>query len=286
MINKLIIDNENVELTDKSQVPYTHTFAQAQTHVVRFGLDSGDEICAYAFQDCKDLKYIEFPSQIKKIKRGAFKGCTSLEKVPISKDIEYIGKEAFDGCSSLQELDFEAANPPQIYCKLPEQTNIYVPDGEKYERIAYSNMVLDGNTEYFTENEWSHQYEKMYDVTFATAEGSYFVNKWEAVADDKHTIENKNRVPVTGIEFDKNIAITTGSPRFELSYVISPENTTNTQLYWYSNNEDVFTINTTTGRDNEIWLIPTDNEAKKGSKATLTAYSESGVKQVATITLK
>lgn len=285
MINKLIIDNQNVELTDKSQVPYTHTFAQAETHVVRFGLDSGDEICAYAFKDCKDLKYIEFPSQIKKIKRGAFKGCTSLEKVPIGKDIEYIGKEAFDGCSSLQELDFEASNPPAIYCTLPSNTNIYVPDGEKYERISFSNMVLDGNTEYFTENEWSHQFEKMYDVTFANEAGTYFVNKWQTVADDRHTIENKNRVPVNGINYDRNIGINVGE-RFRLSYTISPENTTNTQLYWYSGDENVFTINTNTGIENEIWIEPTDVEARRGSKATLTTYSESGVKQTATITLR
>lgn len=297
MINKLIIDEQNVELTDKSQVPYTHTFAQAQTHVVRYGLDSGDEICAYAFQDCKDLKYIEFPSQIKKIKRGAFKGCTSLKKVPISNNIEYIGKEAFDGCNALEEIEFEASNPPAIYCKLPANTNIYVPDGQKYERIAYSNMVLDGNTEYFTENEWSHQFEKMYDVTFANEEGSYFINKWAAVADDKHTIEEKNRVPVTGIEFDRNIAVIIPLPdeggnydneslKFRLSYTISPENTTNTQLYWYSNDEEVFTIETKTGKDNEIWLKPTTNVAKRNSRATLTAYSESGVKATSTITLR
>ena len=285
MINKIIIDNENVELTDKSQVPYTHTFAQAQTHEVRFGLDSGDEICAYAFQDCKDLKYIEFPSQIKRIKRGAFKGCTSLEKVPLKSDIEYIGKEAFDGCTNLKEIDFEASNPPAIYCTLPANTNIYVPNGQKYEQVSFSNMVLDGNTEYFTENPWSHQFEKMYDVTFANNEGTYFVNKWEKVADDKHTIEEKNRTPVTGISFDKNIGVTHGE-RFSLSYVISPEDTTNTQLYWYSGDEGVFTINTTTGIENEVWLIPSNDAAKVGSRATLTTYSESGVKQTATITLR
>ena len=286
MINKLIIDNENVELTDKSQVPYIHNFAQAETHVVRFGLDSSDEVCAYAFQDCKDLKYIEFPSQIKKIKRGAFKGCTGLEKVPIGKDIEYIGKEAFDGCDNLKELDFEASNPPSIYCTLPSNTNIYVPDGEKYEPIPYSQMNLDGNTEYFTQNQWSHQYEKMYDVTFATEEGTYFVNKWKDVADDEHTIENKNRKPVVGISFDRNIGINAGDARFVLSYTLVPEDTTNTQLYWYSENSYVFTIDTNTNTDNVIWLRPTSDTSRIGSKATLTAYSESGVKQTATITLR
>ena len=39
MINKLIIDDTNVELNDKSPIPYSYVFAQANTHVVKYGID-------------------------------------------------------------------------------------------------------------------------------------------------------------------------------------------------------------------------------------------------------
>jgi len=174
MINKLIIDESNIELNDKTKVPYSYTFAQANTHVVRYGIDNTDEICAYAFQNCTDLSYISFPPEIKNIKRGAFKGCTSLERVPLSTNIKYIGKEVFDGCTSLQEIDFEHNDPPVSYCTFPSQTILYVPNDQKYEEVAYERMNFDGTVQYFTQNAYSHKYERVYDVTFATEDGTYF----------------------------------------------------------------------------------------------------------------
>lgn len=277
MINKLIIDGENVELTDKSQVPYKHTFAQANTHVVRYGIDNTDEICAYAFQNCTELSYISFPDEIKNIKRGAFKGCTSLEKVPLSRNIEYIGKEAFDGCTSLKEVDFEHDNPPAIYCKFPNQTTLYVPNGQKYEQVEFEKMNMDGTVQYFTENAYSHKYERVYDVTFANSEGTYFRNKWDALADNDHVIEQKNRYPVTNIEFTPNVGLPAGNT-FELSYTLSPENVTNTQLYWYSS-WGGFTIDIDTGKEGIVKVIATSDTETYGvgSTAQITAYAESGV---------
>ena len=277
MINKIIIDGENVELTDKSQVPYTHTFAQADTHIVRFGLDSGDEICAYAFKDCTELSYISFPEQITKIKREAFKGCTSLERLTIGENINYIGKGAFDDCTSLEEVEFKANEPsPSIFCKFPTNTMIYVPDDQKYEEIPYSEMNLDGTVQYFTQNAYSYQFEKIYDVTFCDEQGTYFRNKWESLGDDNHITENKNRYPVTSIYFDEPVSVNVGE-RFELSYVLTPENATNTTLHWYTSLPNLFTIITDTPNPNTIWIQPTENTAYAGSQASLTAYSESGV---------
>ena len=78
MINKLIIDGNNVELNESSKMPYTHTFQQAETHVVKFGLDNTNEICAYAFKDCSNLTKIEIPETIEMLKRGAFMNCSKL----------------------------------------------------------------------------------------------------------------------------------------------------------------------------------------------------------------
>lgn len=285
MINKLIIDGENVELTDKSQVPYKHTFAQANTHVVRYGIDNTDEICAYAFQDCKELSYISFPDEIKNIKRGAFKGCTSLEKVPLSKNIEYIGKEVFDGCTNLKEVDFEHDNPPAIYCTFPSQTILYVPNGQKYEEVAYERMNMDGTVQYFTENAYSHKYERMYDVTFAEPSGHYFRNKWDEFGDNDHVIEQKNRYPVTNIEMTPAANIPLDGT-FELSYTLSPENVTNTQLYWYSS-FDGFTIDTDTGVEGMVRVKANNaTAAQVGSVGQIIAYAESGISARSNFTLK
>lgn len=275
MINKIIIDGENVELTDKSQVPYTHTFAQANTHVVRFGIDNTNEICAYAFQNCTDLSYIAFPDEIENIKRGAFKGCTSLERVPLSKHIKYIGKEVFDGCTSLQEVEFEHDNPPTTYCTFPSQTTIYVPNDQKYAPVDFEDMNLDGTVQYFQQNPDSHKYERIYDVSFCDANGTYFYNKWQDLGDDDHVRELKNRYPVSNITFERTVGISVGGS-FELSYVLEPEYTTNTQLYWKSSNDDIFTVITDTGKAGIVNIKATDNAAAVGSTVNITAYAESG----------
>jgi len=275
MINKIIIDDQNVELTDKSQVPYTHTFAQANTHVVRFGIDNTDEICAYAFQNCTELSYIAFPDVIKNIKRGAFKGCTSLERVPLSKNIEYIGKEAFDGCKNLKEIDFEHDNPPTTYCTFPSQTILYVPDGQKYEEVPFKSMNLDGKTEYFTQNPYSNKYEKIYDVSFCDENGTYFYNKWQDLGDDKHVVENKNRVPVSSIEFYDVAQVPKGG-RLVMPYTLYPEDVTNTKLYWYSEYENVIRVNTDVPEENTVYIEST-GEGNVGSVVNVTAYAESGV---------
>lgn len=301
MINKIIIDGENVELTDKSQVPFRHTFQEANTHIVRYGIDNTDEICAYAFQDCKELSYITFPDEIKKIKRGAFKNCTSLKALPLSEHIEYIGKEAFDGCTSLTEIEFKGTTPPTMYCTLPPQTNIYVPDGSKFEHISYDDIASGKRTEYFTENAYSHKYEKIADTTWTDENGTYFYNRWEDIANDQHSFEVKNRVQIDDIQF----TYTTLPTRFGLndpdqinntytflSYTLSPCNITNNQLYWYCDSADT-TLETDINcpvvvdetADTVIGYIKVYTMARKNGKVTFTAYAESGVSRSIQLTV-
>lgn len=283
MINKLIIDESNIELNDKSKVPYSYTFAQANTHVVRYGIDNTDEICAYAFEGCTELSYIAFPPEIKNIKRGAFKNCTSLERVPLSANIKYIGKEVFDGCTSLREIDFEHNDPPTAYCTFPSQTILYVPNGQKYVEVAYEQMNLDGTVQYFTKNAYSNKYERVYDVTFATEDGTYFRNKWDKLGDDAHVVEEKNRYPVTDIEFTPSANIKVGET-FNLSYTLSPENVTNTQLYWYSTFSG-FTVDTDTGVEGMVKVKATTDSSRVGSTGKIIAYAESGVSFSSSFTL-
>lgn len=292
MINKIIVDGENVELTDKSQVPFRHTFSQANTHIVRYGIDNTDEVCAYAFKDCTELSYISFPDEIKNIKRGAFKGCTSLKAMPLSEHVEYIGREAFDGCTSLQEIEFKSPEPPQVFCTLPSKTNIYVPDGSKYVEIPFEKMVLDGKTEYFTLNSRSNKYEKMNDVTFATEDGTYFYNKWQDIANDAHTIEVKNRVPVSVISMYKELTITPEGDTV-ISYSLSPANITNNQLHWHTDSDklnivtDINCIPVVDDvADTVSGQIKVNTSAPVNSRINLTVYAESGISYTSTLVVR
>lgn len=273
MINKLIIDDTNVELNDKSPIPYSYVFAQANTHVVKYGIDNTDEICAYAFKDCTYLSYIAFPPEIKNIKRYAFSGCTSLERVPLGENIEYLGKGVFDGCTSLKEIDFERTTPPLAYCTFPAQTLLYVPDGEKYEEIAYERMNQDGTVEYFTQNPYSKKYEKMYNVTMATSEGTYFRNKWDSLGDNDHVVEYKNRTPVVSIEMVNTVQIQKNTKHFPLTYTLVPEDNTNPTLHWYSSLDDFISIEESPN-PGEIWI---NSSSTGGGTVKVTAYAESGV---------
>ena len=292
MINKIIIDGENVELTERTPIPFTYTFPQAETHKVYFALDNTSEICAYAFKDCTNLTYISFPEEIERIKRGAFKGCKSLEKIPIGPNIKYIGKEAFDGCTSLSEVQFQSSEIPDIYCTLPTQTNIYVPNGSKYEEVEFDNINMDGNTEYFTRTEWN-QYQKIPDITFATPDGGpYYKNRWDEIANDAHTIEEKNRVPASRIflstEENPSEELTNAQIKISESMIITysflPENTTNKGIKFFTSSNAISIIET--GREDICYIKATDNAAFVGATAKLTAYAESGAASTVTFYLR
>ena len=81
MINKLIIDDKQIELTEKDKFPYTYSFSTAKSHKVRFAIDDTNEICAESFKNCTHLTKITFPSQISMIKRRAFENCSRLSIV-------------------------------------------------------------------------------------------------------------------------------------------------------------------------------------------------------------
>ncbi len=61
-----------------------------------------------AFQDCKNLKYIDFENKIDFIGPGAFTNCTALKKFTIGKKVRSIGSSVFLGCSSLENIIVKA----------------------------------------------------------------------------------------------------------------------------------------------------------------------------------
>lgn len=62
------------------------------------------EICSNAFNGCKNLARIIFPTLCTSIAQSACQGCTSLERVILPESITDIGPQAFIGCSALLQI--------------------------------------------------------------------------------------------------------------------------------------------------------------------------------------
>lgn len=285
MINKIIIDGKNVELTDASQLPFMHTFQQAKTHEVKFGLDKTDEICAYAFKDCVNLTKIELPDTIKMIKRGAFKNCSRLPKITLSEHINYIGKEAFDGCTSLTDIIYEGTEVPSTYFKLPEQTTWYVPDDSKYEKIADNDTIdTSGDIEYFTKTAWN-QYEPVYDLSEIDSETEYYRNKWDSIGNNIQVKENKNRRPVERIVLVSSDTVSIGArvnDKYTLTYFIYPEDCTNHNLKWFTRTDDIELDDL----DEPGYITVKMLKENLQGTAVLTCYAESGIRQSVTFRIQ
>lgn len=290
MINKLIIDGANVEL-DENSTPYYHTFPQAKVHTVKYGLDNTNEVCAYAFEGCKDLTYISLPPAITMIKRGAFKNCSSLPTITIGEQIEYIGKEAFDGCRNLSEIVFMGEDPDAIdvNCSIPDSTTCFVPNGSKYAKVEnFDDIDPSGDTKYFTRTAWN-QYQEVRDVTMISPEDfdpgdnhvDYYVNRWSNIATGDKLREVKDKVPVSSITFRNSmgdrISETTMSDNslFEFSYEINPANATNLNLYWFSTNPKIH-VNGDISEEGGQARIETDTLTNVQTIGTVSVYSESG----------
>lgn len=61
-----------------------------------------------AFQDCKNLKCIDFEEKIDFIGPGVFTNCTALKKFTIGEKVKSIGSSVFLGCNSLKKLIVKA----------------------------------------------------------------------------------------------------------------------------------------------------------------------------------
>lgn len=286
MINKLIIDGENVELTETTKMPYTHTFQQAKTHVVKFGLDKTNEVCAYAFKDCANLTKIEIPETITMLKRGAFMNCSSLPAITLNKNINYIGNHCFDGCTKLSEIVFEGdenRTVPEVYCEIPRQTTIYVPDDSKYETVEFDDIDPSGDIDYFTKTKWN-QYVRVEDLSMITSSTQYYRNKWDTVGDNAKVKENKNRRPVEKITF-ANTTYGSNVGKFEtVSVTITPTDCTNLNLTWESTDTTKMTYelipnNPTTV---DVHMLATD----QSGNVKLRCYGESGINSAITFLIR
>lgn len=61
-------------------------------------------IGTYVFENCKSLKSVWVPENIKTLPQGMFKGCSSLSSVTLPQYLLSIDDYAFDGCTSLTDI--------------------------------------------------------------------------------------------------------------------------------------------------------------------------------------
>ena len=248
MVNKLVVDNQNIEINESTQIPFSYTFSTSGVHSVRIGLDNTEEICAYAFKDCKELSKVKFPSKITMIKRNAFENCISLKSIDIPKTIQYVGPGVFDGCDNLTEINFEDTIPPAVfYDELESNTNCYIPDGSKFIKVDYEDTIKDGSVQYYEKNDLGAYIE----VDFESLEEGkeYYYDNWLTVHDHLHVIENRFKVKPEriafvdgGVEVKNFGTIEQGTSAKLFNYVIEPENITNDKVYYYSNNPNLVSV--------------------------------------------
>ena len=251
MINKLIIDGQNISLNESTKFPFTYTFSKAGVHNVRVGLDQTDEVCAYAFQDCSDLTKVVFPSKIENIKRYAFENCTSLKTVDLPSTIKYVGPGVFDGCIALKEINFEHTEPPQFYADLSRATNCYIPDGYKFKKEE-GELVKDGTVQYYEKNSLGGYDPVDYEALIDGSE--YYYDKWdrEKVHESENIIEQRFKIRATQIDFIDVDEVVTDYPTQEQGTTaqifplrITPEDTTNSNIIYLSSNPNLVTVSET-----------------------------------------
>lgn len=278
MIDKLIVDDARITLTDADKLPYTYVFSTAKTHTVRYALSETNEIAASAFANCSNMVSVKFPPEIEMIKRRAFENCSRLNNVVIPETVKYIGANCWDGCSSLTEMRFEADTPPTNYAEIPGNCKVYIPDDSKYANAGAYDGLTPNTTNYY-KKEWynAYTYVPARNMNNAT---QYYYDRWTSIAPNDQTIEEKNRIIIDKIVFETNTLNVTAGTNTTLSFRIDPVDATNTKLYLDEADKD-YNPNVAEVKD-----IASDNiyiAAKAQGKCVVKIYSESGVYDYVTI---
>lgn len=269
MIDKLIIDDNKIELTDKDKLPYTYSFSTAKTHIVKYAISDTDEISAGAFANCAYMTKVKFPKEIKMIKRKAFENCVRLNNVVIPETIEYIGADVWTGCSGMTEMHFEASEPPTNYAEMPKQCKVFIPNDSKY--VLAQRPLNPDTVQYYSKTEYNMY--KEVPARLLNDTDDYYYDNWTNIAPNDQTIEEKNKIQITGLDFiDTNIVTSVGE-RLTLKYNIIPENATNRKIYFFDdkNGEGAIQI-LDTSVEGEIII-----DALRQGTVNFTIYAESGV---------
>ena len=239
MIDKLIIDGANIELTEKDKFPYTYNFSTAKTHTVKYALSDTDEISANAFTNCTYMTKVKFPPEISRIKRRAFENCSRLNNVTIPSTIHYIGANVWDGCTSLTNMKFEHQDPndPDTgitnYAEIPSNCTVIIPNGSKYSYVeGFKNLTPD-TVDYYTKTKYNmFSYVPARNMEDNGTE--YYKDNWTSIAPNDQTVEEENEIPIDDITFENSSIIMGRNVKQMVKVIITPENATNKRLHVFT----------------------------------------------------
>lgn len=177
-----------------------------------------------AFLDCFELKELIIPNSIKEIGDVAFQVCYNLTDVTIGKSLKKLGKGAFLECQSLTNVTCLALDVPEIDDSFPpffDVRNLYV----------YSSVL-----EKYKSSNWASCFENILPIEDESIPVDY--------------------IEITG--YGSGILVV-GETR-QLSVIVTPENATDQDIVWESDDESLATVSQT-------GLV----EAKKVGKVTIYA---------------
>ncbi|MBP3709031.1 MAG: leucine-rich repeat domain-containing protein [Treponema sp.] len=96
--------------------------------------DSVVDLSPSLFADCKLLKRIKLPKNVRVIPDYLFENCSSLEKIIMPNVVDAFGRGAFSGCYSLATVPFRAGItelPDEVFSYCTSLTSLIIPDTVK-----------------------------------------------------------------------------------------------------------------------------------------------------------
>lgn len=214
-------------------------------------LSSVESIGANAFAFTKNLKTVVFGSSLTTIGSAAF-SMSGLTTVDIPGGVSSIGGSAFSGCNSMVSMT------------LNEGISV-IPNGMVQSGTALETVSLPQS---LTKVEQYAFYEcgALKTVKYAGTQDQWGKVTVEEYNDPLVAIMGEKTIAVTGVTLDREaLELQLGGAEETLHAAVTPENATNRNVIWKSDNENVVTV----GADGKL-------SAVSAGSATITVSTEDG----------
>lgn len=207
--------------------------------------DSLASIDSYAFYGCTSIEEIDIPSSVSELGTASFAMCTSLNSIDIPNSVASIGAGAFMGCSSLKDVTIEEGAEVTIgeaaFAECTSLESITLPESTvSVDPQAFVGCSSTASVTCYSETQ-----------------------AFEDVASTS-TICNVLYHP-KNMELNKTSANLNKGQTLQLNAVFIPANTTNKNVSWETDGEDIATVT-------QNGLVT----AVGSGVATITARSEDG----------
>lgn len=243
------------------------------------------------FQQCSSLKAVKIPNSVKTVGNYAFWMCTDLETVVVGSGLQYVGNNTSNGWYSVEkvyyngtsdgwyDISFEYDNDALISANIiygyEPATKIEL-DKSEHEMNVRDTMKLSVS---FTPRNasmpyviWSSSDESVavvdaYGNVTAKAGGTATITAravGEGNVSASCSISTEN-VPLTGMVIEETTVNMVKDKEYSLTIVFSPENATNRNINWTSDNEDIVRVS----EDGVLLAVGTGT-------ATVTGVTEEG----------